>query len=229
MPTTHTSISRLLLCSTDEQKLKPLQDRLVAAGIEVDCATEADDARELMWKQHYDGVAVDLLLADRDGISFAMELRQEHPWVSILVVSATESQARPGPDSGPAWLQRTADYARLIFALKQASQRSAGRAPNILHVEDDDRLAELVQNTIGKQTRLFRARSAQEARIAMALRNYDLALVRTQVSALSDQWKGHLAAEQRALCVSADPAADPFITILNNLRRSPFVHQPAYC
>ncbi len=227
MPTPQTRISRLLLCSTDEQKLKPLQQRLVAAGIEVDCATEAHEARERLWKQHYDGVAVDLLLADRDGISFAMELRQEHPWVSILVVSTTESRSHL--DSSPAWLQRTADYARLIFALKQASQRSAGRAPNILHVEDDDRLAELVQNTIGKQTRLFRARSAQEARIAMALRNYDLALVRTQVSALSDQWKGHLAAEQRALCVSADPAADPFLTILNNLRRSAFVHQPAYC
>jgi hypothetical protein len=156
-----------------------------------------------------------------------MELRQEHPWVSILVVSTTVSQVRS--DSGPAWLQRTADYARLIFALKQAGQRSAGRTPNILHVEDDDRLAELVQNTIGKQTRLFRARSAQEARIAMALRNYDLALVRTQMSALSDQWKGHLAAEQQALCVSADPGADPFLTILNNLRRSAFVHQPAYC
>ena len=227
MPTAQTSISRLLLCSTDEQKLVPLQQRLVAAGVEVDCATEAEDARELLWKRHYDGVAVDLLLADRDGISFAMELRQEHPWVSMLVVSTTESKAHT--DSGPAWLERTADYARLIFALKQASQRSAGRAPNILHVEDDDRLAELVQNTIGSQTHLFRARSAQEARIAMALRNYDLALVRTQVSALSDQWKGHLAAEQRALCVSADPAADPFLTILNNLRRSAFVHEPAYC
>jgi len=227
MPAVQTSISRLLLCSTDAQKLEPLRRRLVTTGVEVDCATETDDARELLWKRHYDGVAVDLLLADRDGISFAMELRQEHPWVSILVISTTESRMRT--DSGPEWLNRTADYARLIFALKQAGQRSAGHPPSILHIEDDDRLAELVQNTIGKQTRLFRARSAQEARIAMALRNYDLALVRTQVSALSDQWKGHLGAEQRALCVSADPAADPFLTILNNLRRSAFVHQPAYC
>lgn len=227
MPTAQTSISRLLLCSTDEQKLEPLKQRLVAAGVEVDCAFETEDARQLLWQQHYDGVAIDLLLADRDGISFAMELRQEHPWVSILVVSTTENKARA--DNGPAWLNRSADYARLIFALKQAGQRSAGRAPNILHVEDDDRLAELVQNTIGKQTRLFRARSAQEARIAMALRKYDLALVRTQVSALSDQWKGHLAAAQQALCVSADPATDPFLTILNNLRRSAFVHEPAYC
>jgi DNA-binding response OmpR family regulator len=227
MSSTESKISRLLLCSTDTQKLEPLQQRLSAAGLEVDCATRAEDARGLLWSRHYDGVAVDLLLADRDGISFAMELREEHPWVSILVVSTTQNNVNN--ESGPAWLNRSADYARLVFALKQAGQRSAGRAPNILHVEDDDRLADLVQNTIGKQTRLFRARSAQEAKIAMALRNYDLALVRTQVSALSDQWKNHLGAAQPTLCVSADAKADPFVTILNNLRRSAFMHEPAYC
>jgi CheY-like chemotaxis protein len=226
MTPTYTSSSRLLLCSTDEQKLQPLKERLLATGADVDCATHADQVRELLWNEHYDGVAVDLLLADRDGISFAMELREEHPWVSILVLSTTEE--RPQTPGGPAWLERTADYARLIFALKQAGQRSAGRAPNILHVEDDDRLAELVQNTIGKQTRLFRARSAQEAKIAMALRNYDLALVRTQVSALSDQWKDHHGAEHAALCVSVD-TTDPFLTIFRNLRRSVFVHEPSYC
>lgn len=227
MPVTQTSISRLLLCSTDKQKLAPLQQRLLAAGVEVDTAIQADGARELLWTRHYDGVVVDLLLADRDGISFAMELREEHPWASILVISTTEQCTRSG--EGPSWLDSSADYARLIFALKQAGQRSAGRTPNILHVEDDDSLAELVKNTIGRQTHLFRARSAQEAKIAMSLRSYDLALVRTQLAALSDQWKGHIGAGQQALCVSTDTAADPFLTILNNLRRSAFVHEPAYC
>lgn len=227
MSATEISISRLLLCSSDNQKLEPLQQRLNVAGIEVDCATRAEDARQLLWQQHYDGVAVDLLLADRDGISFAMELREQHPWASILVIATTQHKANHA--SGPAWLNRSADYARLVFALKQAGQRSASRTPNILHVEDDDGLADLVQNTIGKQVRLFRARSAQEARIALALRQYDLALVRTQVSALSDQWKGHIGAAQPTLCVSADATADPFVTILNNLRRSAFMHEPAYC
>ncbi len=227
MSATQISISRLLLCSSEARKLAPLQQRLIAAGVEVDCAIHAEEVRELLWQQHYDGVVVDLLLADRDGISFAMELRQEHPWVSIMVVSTTE-QRQPA-DRGPTWLNRSADYARLIFALKQAGQRSAGRAPNILHIEDDDKLAELVQNTIGRQTHLFRARSAQEAKIAMALRTYDLALVRTHLAALSDQWKGHMGAGQQALCVSADTTSDPFLTILNNLRRNAFVHEPAYC
>jgi DNA-binding response OmpR family regulator len=220
-------ISRLLLCSSDKEKLEPLQRRLTASGVEVDCATEAELARQLLWTRHYDGVAIDLLLADRDGISFAMELRQENPCLSILVISTTQESQRF--QSGPDWLCRSADYARLVFALKQAGQRSAGRLPSILHVEGDDTLAQLVQNTIGKQTRLFRARNTQEAESAMALCHYDMALTRTQIPSLATQCKDQLATRQAVLCVNTDTGGDPLLTILNSLRRSPYMHQPAYC
>jgi DNA-binding response OmpR family regulator len=219
-------MTRLLLCSSDTGKLEPLRQRFNAASIEVDCATGAEQACELMWQQHYDGVAIDLLLADRDGISFALELRQEHPWLPVLVISTTQRDQHP--DTGTDWLVRSSDYARLIFALKQAGQRSAGRAPRILHVEDDDALASLVQNTIGKQTCLFRARSAQEARIAMALRAYDLALIRAPVTHAGDVLTAS-SSRKSPLCIDTGSGADPVLTILNNLRRSPFLHQPAYC
>ncbi len=225
MPSTQARITRLLLCSSDTAKLEPLRQRFNAAGIEVDCATRAEQARNLLWAEHYDGVAVDLLLSDRDGISFALELREEHPWLSVLVVSTTQQAQRL--ESGPDWLARSSDHARLIFALKQAGQRSAGRAPKILHVEDDDTLASLVQNTIGKQAQLFRARSAQEARIAMALRDYDLALIRTQIAETVGSWTEQLSGNS-TLCIDSG-GNDPVLTILNNLRRSPFVHKPAYC
>lgn len=228
MPSANTRISRLLLCSSDTQKFAQLAERLRTTGVEADCVVTADAARESLWSTHYDGVAIDLLMADRDGISFAMELREEHPWMSILVISSSLNEDRKPGEAD--WLAATSDHARLVFALKQASQRTAGRTPSILHVEDDDSLAKLVQNTIGQQTRLFRARSAQEARIAMALRTYDLALVRTQLAALSDQWRNHQAAQQPALCVSPESGADPLLTILDNLRsNSSFVHEPAYC
>ncbi len=221
------SISRLLLCSTDKEKLQPLQQRLAAAGVEVDCAIAAEQARQLLWKRHYDGVAIDLLLPDRDGISFAMELRRENPWLSILVISAAEESGKQG--YGPDWLCRSAYYARLVFALKQAGQRAAGHMPSILHVEHDDSLAKLVQNTIGKQTELFRARNTQEAESAMALRRYDMALTRTQLPDLAVEGNTHIAAAQPVLCVNTDSSGDPLLTILNSLRRSPYLHQPAYC
>lgn len=226
MPSQDISFTRLLLCSSDRGKLEPLRKRFIAAGVEVDCVTRAEDARQLLWEQHYDGIAIDLLLADRDGISFAMELRQEHPRTSVLVISTTRATEKG--DSGPDWLSRSTDYARLIFALKQAGQRAAGRPPKILHVEDDDSLADLVQNTIGNQTQLFRARSAQEAQIAMALRDYDLALIRTDVPQTNISWRDTLTGNP-PLEISTDPHNDPVLNILNNLRRPTFVHEPAYC
>lgn len=192
----------------------------------VDCTTTAGQARQLLWEHHYDGIAVDLLMADRDGISFAMELRQEHPWMPILVTCPHQKARHQA--CGPDWLTRSTEYARLIFALKQASQRSAGRAPRILHVEENDNLADLVKNTIGKQAQLFRARSTQEARIAMALRNYDLALVQTQMSWGSSKWNA-AGKEPGALTISTANAEDPVLAILDNLRRKPYIHEPAYC
>jgi DNA-binding response OmpR family regulator len=100
--------------------------------------------------------------------------------------------------------------------------------PSILHVEDDDSIADLVQNTIGRQMRLFRARSAHEAQIAMALRHYDLALIRTHLPLATESRPGEQNLPQ-ALRVNTNSADDPILTILNNLRRRPFVHQPAYC
>jgi DNA-binding NtrC family response regulator len=218
-------IRRLLLCASAEEKLEPFRVRLGAAGVEVDGVIDADAVCGLLWSHHYDAVAVDLLLSDRDGISFALDLRREHPWLRVLVISTAQSPQRV--DRAPDWLSRSTDHARLIFALKQAGQRAAGRAPKILHVEDDDDLASLVQNTIGKQTQLFRARSAQEARIAMRLRDYDLALMRSPIS--------HTASYAEAQACARSPlhietsGGDPVLTILNNLRSQPLIHEPAHC
>ena len=227
MPSSHTGLTRLLLCSSDKGKLEPLRQRFDAAGITVDCTTTAQETREHLWQQHYDGIAIDLLLADQDGISLAMELREEHPDMPVLVISASGELSHH--KNSPGWLTRSTEYARLLFALKQAGQRAAGRPTRILHVEDDDELASLVQNTIGGLTELFRARSVQEAQIAMALRDYDLALIRTGVPQASISWKRDNAGPP-PLEIDCNPHNDPVLNILDKLRRpAPFVHEPAWC
>lgn len=213
----------LLLCSSNMENMRPLRQQLQATGVHVECCTQAIDARRKLWNNHFDGIAVDLLLADRDGISFALELREEHPRTPVLVISTTGSDC--ADTTADNWLDHSGQYARLIFALKQASQRSAGRHPSILHVEHDDRLAGLVRNTIGQQARLFRARSPEEAQIALSLRQYDLALIRpdaltaTQAAGIGDH----------PLQVPAGQGKTSVLTILENLRPPAFIHQPAYC
>lgn len=200
-----------------------LYQQLIDSDVAVDCCTLSSEARRQLWSQHYDGIAIDLLMADQDGISLALELREEHPRLPVLVISTTDT--RPRLDAGPEWLNRSTEYARLVFALKQAGQRSAGRPPNILHVEEDDTLARLVKNTIGNQTNLFRARSAKEAQIAMALRSYDLALVRSVPVARAQQYQ----TDNKTLLVPTGSQSNPLLAILDHLRAPSFIHQPAYC
>ena len=215
---------RILLCSSDLSKLEPLRQRLLAAGLAVDCCVHADQARAQLWTRDYIGVAVDLLLADRDGISFALELRAEQPWLPIAVLTTEQPcNAHRHDGAQPAWLNDSAAHARLLFALKQAGLRAAGRPPRILHVEQDDRLAQLVRDTLGPGAHLFRARSTQEARIALSLRDYDLALVSPARGERLDD------GPEAPLQVPARPGADPLVTIFSSLRRDPSLHQAAYC
>ncbi len=228
MPTNKNTNARLLLCSSDHKKTTPLRQQLESRGLTIDCVTTADDARALLWEYHYTGIAIDLLLADRDGISFAMELRQEHPWMPILVISttATNQTDKAEPDR----LTQSSEYARLVFALKQASQRAAGRPPSILHLESNDDLAQLVHNTIGQQTRLFRARSKHEAQIAMAVREYDLALVGAdQLHSIALPQANPVDPAKRPLCIDTGSGWESVLAILGNLRSTGYVHKPAYC
>jgi hypothetical protein len=62
----------------------------------------------------------------------------------------------------------------------------------------------------------------------MALRDYDLALIRAPVTQTGDALSAS-SSRKSPLCIDASSGADPVLTILNNLRRNPFLHQPAYC
>ena len=62
----------------------------------------------------------------------------------------------------------------------------------------------------------------------MALRDYDLALIRTDVPQTNISWRDTLTGDP-PLKISTDPHNDPVLNILNNLRRPAFVHEPPYC
>ena len=227
MPPCNQYSQRLLVCTSSPDKVTQLETRVLNAGYEIECVTQADAAKKRLWQETYCGVAIDLLLADQDGISLAREIRRQHPWLPVLVLNTeagNESIKRRSSD--PDWLQNTTEQARLVFALKQASIRSSGQAICILHIEEDDDIARLVRNTLGEQISVFRARTIQEAKIALALREYDITLVNSQrpiidALALRQLSTGTLAVEN-------NQTIEPLLTVLDNMRRYANEHSPAY-
>ncbi len=213
-----------MICTSSPGKIADLETRVLNAGFAVECITNAASAKQRLWEEQFCGVAIDLLLADQDGISFAREIRQQHPWLPVLVLNTEAGETGP---SSPDWLQSTTQQARLIFALKQASIRSIGQPTKILHIEEDDSIASLVHNTLGSQISVFRARTIQEAKIALSLREYDLTLVNSQRPIIDTAAVRQLSPD--TLPVDNSLPIEPLLTVLDNMRRYSGEHSPAYC
>jgi DNA-binding response OmpR family regulator len=164
----------ILLCESSRDGQHPLATQLRRAGIQVELAGNVAEAHQMLRRQFYDGVAMDLLLPDQDGISLALDIRRQYADLPLMVLTTQHRVQRKG---GPSWLDRTANQARLVFALKQASQHAAGQRPRVLQVDDDDEQARLVQDTLGRQMQLVRTRDAGETELALLRGEYDLALI----------------------------------------------------
>lgn len=208
----------ILLCESPSNIRPSLADRLCRAGVNVELAQSVPEAEQLLSRQFYDGVALDLLLPDRDGISFALEIRRAHPDLPVMVLTTRYLSNPPaGIPADPDWLDRTANQARMMFALKQASQRTAGVYPRVLHVESDDFQAELVNKTVGRQARMLRVRSVSETEFALTSDDFDLALINLDSDCSIPYRALHLLENQRPqlpLVVNAGPDVDPMATII---------------
>ncbi len=206
----------ILLCESSHDGKHPLAEQLRRAGIQVELASNVGEAHRMLRRQFYDGIAIDLLLPDQDGISLALDIRREHLDLPVMVLTTRHKSRRLANDM-PDWLDRSANQARMVFALKQASQRSAGRRPRVLHVENDDTQAQLVEDTMGRQVQLVRTRDAGETELALFQGAYDLALINMDGGKDVCSQALHLLETKPAnlpLVINTAPDSDPMIPII---------------
>lgn len=81
---------KVLLIDDETELLESLSERLDIRGIESDKAGDADKAIELVHKNDYDVVVLDLLLGDVNGLDLLEKLREIRPGLKVIVVSGRE-------------------------------------------------------------------------------------------------------------------------------------------
>ncbi|MEE9492357.1 MAG: response regulator [Gammaproteobacteria bacterium] len=172
--------NQILICTSSEIKGQHLSEKFRKAAAGSSIAYTTSQAINLLEEQPIIAVVVDLMMNDCDGISFALQLKEDLPWLPVIVM--TTDQLETGASQSD-WLTRNRVHTQLEFSLRHASLNQKTRSAQILHLEMNDETASLVQNTLGTTTEVFRARSLQEANIAMALRQYDLALISSDYTA----------------------------------------------
>ncbi|MFC4350346.1 CHASE3 domain-containing protein [Fodinicurvata halophila] len=164
---------RLLICEDDEDAASLLSIIFREAGFGVDIAYTASAAEDLLEKQDYAVLILDLGLPDRDGLDFIDSLRNkpETRNLPIVVVSARADEVRQEQKVAALdvvdWLTKPVERFRLLAAVDQAARLDPSASLQVLLVEDDEAVRQSVAMALEGQADVMMAGSLQEARQVM--------------------------------------------------------------
>lgn len=174
---------RILVCEDDKDVSRLLLMMLSQGGYRPEAAYTARQAKEMLSKNQYAAMTLDLGLPDQDGTSLIRELRDgasTHD-LPIIVISAKAEQGQAelnGDAIGIVdWLQKPIDANRLSNCLRTAMRMSANARPRILHVEDDDDILSVVARMVGGGALVVPARTLEEAIDWLTRERFDLVLL----------------------------------------------------
>ncbi len=173
----------ILICEDDADVANLLRLMLNQSGFATETALSAAQARQLLAENTYDGMTLDLVLPDQDGISFIREIREQERTrgLPIVVVSA-RAEAGRAELNGDAfwvidWIDKPVDQEHLVGAIRRAIAGTAERPLNILHVEDDPDVLQVVSTILRDIAHVDGVTTVADFRQRLAQGKYDLAIL----------------------------------------------------
>jgi signal transduction histidine kinase/DNA-binding response OmpR family regulator len=140
---------RILICEDDKDIATLLRILIRQSGFNVDTAYNAEDAGQLLNKNQYSAMILDLILPGKSGTAFIKELREDEKTreLPIVVVSIKADEEKDRVNGGALsvvdWINKPIDYERLLSAIRISVYKGEGK-PKILHIEDDPDIIKLV-------------------------------------------------------------------------------------
>lgn len=135
--------AQVLVCEDDEDVANVLALTLREAGLSADVARSLREARELLARNAYEVLTLDLVLPDGDGLDLLRGLREDPATnaLPVIVVSgkidAQHHLETTNALSVAGWLQKPVRPQELTAAVHSAAHASSVRSLQVLHVEDD--------------------------------------------------------------------------------------------
>lgn len=174
---------RVLIVEDDRDVAHLLSLMLAQGGFATDIAYDATRALEYLHTRQYAALTLDLMLEDRDGISFIRELRRSETTrdMPIVVVSAIAEQGKEQLNGDAIWvadwLQKPIDQQQLVRAVAHASRRLSHGKPHILHVEDDPDVLHVVESILQDLAEVTPAQDVAGARGLLERERFDLVIL----------------------------------------------------
>src|SRR5579884_3825774 len=104
----------LLLVEDDHASRAAVESALAATGYHITSVDSQAAARAIVDRERFDGLILDVVLPDGDGVSLLHHIRATQPTLAVIVVSGFQEQARETVhDGAQAFLLKPFDMGRL--------------------------------------------------------------------------------------------------------------------
>lgn len=173
----------ILICEDEPDIATLLSLILGKEGYSTDIARSAAEALEMLAKNTYNAMTLDIALPDRDGISLLKDIRaqsstQELPIIVISGKSQSSSDTIIGDAIGILdWLEKPIDHDRLATRIRQAMWHSRNTEPSILHIEDDQDIITIVSTLVNDMATITPVMTFAEAKNLLKHNVYDLVIL----------------------------------------------------
>jgi PAS domain S-box-containing protein len=161
------ALPRILICEDEPEVAELLRFMITHSGYETDVVSTLSAARVSLENGDYEGMTLDLMLPDGDGLDFLAQLREsESEKLRDLPVVVVSLHSEAGKMHGQAlgvidWLRKPIDSRRLVASLEQLR---GPETPRVLHIEDDPDVRRVMAAIIGDGAKVIEAASLREAR-----------------------------------------------------------------
>lgn len=177
---------KILMCEDDPDIAMLLSRILEEKGFEIDVCHKAADAMKKLKKKDYDIFALDVNLPDKNGLDLLEDLKADKKTkdIPVIIISGVskDNKINLGAIGVVDWLEKPIDEDRLVNAFKLYSLQHDAEKPEglmrILHVEDDQDNARVVNYLLQKQATIDNATTLADAKKKLRKKNqYDLVIL----------------------------------------------------
>lgn len=174
---------KVLIVEDDHDIATLLSIMLKKENIECDIAYTADEARSLLKSQKYDALTLDIMLPDQNGLSFLEEIQQNELLKDIpVIIVSSNAKTEESRNSNKTlevvdWINKPIDQDKLVDSLNRVIEINQSRKQRILHVEDDQDIAKLVQILLDDSVDIDLAENKSLALKKLENNVYDLILL----------------------------------------------------
>jgi len=168
----------VLICEDSSTTAYLIKSMIEKLGYTAELATTAMQALELLNKNKYDLLTLDMILPDKNGLEVVkeiqnIELAKDMP---IIVISAKKNKDIDLDfDNNIAhWIEKTFDLSTFETAVEQIMKKKNQNKVEILHVENDEDLLELIEITLSDIANVTQVSNLAKAKELLVKTRFDL-------------------------------------------------------